>query len=429
MDRWIDADDDIPAKSRGKPQGRVAALGMAGFVKSQGTMGAENAQTFGKIEVVQSKREQRKAEATRLMPPPKLLTTPTSAEAAATAATTPAGLPPVQSIPAAGGPPKCPVPDWAAEPPAGSRLLVYKDGQVIQEIALAKVVTVFGRVDALADVVLDHPSVSRQHATAAFHPGRAAWLVTDLGSTHGTFVGERQLGKHEPTELPPGTELRFAASTRRYKLPPPPPSSSGGAAAARAAAAAGAASAPAGAAAGAAEAAGGRGDMPPPPPPKRARVCFADDAGGDCSGGGAAVGTGPQAAAAAAVAAAGRPRQLETVIGFSDGREFAARVGPRAAAPAEGGRFAAAVASTTMVVSPKAPASASAAGGAGGGGGDSGALGSPRPSGGGGGGSAAAGAAAVVQPQLKDFVERMRKEPPRVGGYGSLYEQLPPPSR
>ncbi len=53
----------------------------------------------------------------------------------------------------------------------------------------------FGRVDQLADVVLDHPSISRQHATAAWDGGAGCWRVTDLGSTHGTFVGDRQLPK------------------------------------------------------------------------------------------------------------------------------------------------------------------------------------------------------------------------------------------
>lgn len=155
-----------------------------------------------------------------------------------------------------------------------------------------------------------------------------------------------------------------------------------------------------------------------------------------------------------------RPRQLETVIGFSDGRDFTARVGPRAAATPSEGRFASAVA-TTMVASPRptaahtptTPAAASGSSGAV-------SVGSPRGSagsvkahgadglllprqlssgcgsgsgtgsgdeGGGTGGGAGAGGGVDVKPQLREFVNRIRKEPLR--GPGSLYEQLPPPSR
>ncbi len=49
--------------------------------------------------------------------------------------------PPTQVVHGGTGPPKCPVPSWASEPPSGSRLLVYKDGLVIQEIAMAKAST------------------------------------------------------------------------------------------------------------------------------------------------------------------------------------------------------------------------------------------------------------------------------------------------
>ncbi|GLI61288.1 hypothetical protein VaNZ11_003639 [Volvox africanus] len=430
MDRWIDADDDISARSRGPPQGRVARLGLAGFVQSQGSLGTENAKTFGKIEVVQSKRDQRKAEATRLMPPPRL------PGGTATEAPTPVpeDVPSIPSLPAATGPPKCPVPDWAAEPTAGSRLLVYKDGQAIQEVPLVKIVTVFGRVDALADVVLDHPSISRQHATAAFHGARGTWMITDLGSTHGTFLGDRQLAKNDPTELVPGVELRFAASTRRYKLPPAPP----GPQSRNAAVNAGGVAAAPGSESGrlpSATAAASAMEMPPPPPPKRPRVCFADDtdAGGHSGGGG-------EDGKPATLAAAGRPRQLENIIGFSDGRDFVARVGPRAAAPAEG-RFAGAVA-TTIVLSPKGPSASAAAataqrassngsgeavasGGGGGGGGGGGNSPRPHSSVHGGAGAPATG---EVRPQLRELVDRIRKETPRGGG-GTLYEQLPPPSR
>ncbi|KAG2446500.1 hypothetical protein HYH02_008491 [Chlamydomonas schloesseri] len=495
MDRWIDADDDTQCAKRKAPVHGVAAGGLAAFVKSGNTIGTDGAQAFGKIEIVASKRERKaaelKAEAARLMPPPRL---PGAGAPAA-------GGPPVESIPAAEGPPKCPVPSWAGEPPAACRLLVYKDGAVIQDITLGKVVTVFGRVPELADVVLDHPSISRQHATAAWHPGRGVWLLTDLGSTHGTWVGEQRLAKNEPTELRPGVELRFAASTRRYKLAP----LGGGVKVAVAAVSGGDPAAASGSGSGA------RSGLMPPPPPKRPRVSFADDEAAAVAASGNGGGGGPRAA-------------LETVIGFTDGKDFV-RVGPRAAAPEEG-RFAAAVPSTTVVrivkpgrdgggggsssagagtgagagAGPAPGAAAEVAAGDGGGGAMAPppprkAPGSPRPgcgrgasltraaSGGGGGGSSAdedeekaaeeAGAAGRVQggastgeggvgqrasgpdmtsgvterrgsggtggaaaagadevrPQLRDFVDRLRKAPPKVGGGDSLYAALPPPSR
>ncbi|KAG2430609.1 hypothetical protein HXX76_010127 [Chlamydomonas incerta] len=430
------------------------------------------------------------------MPPPRL--SGSDAPGAASA-------PPVESIRAADGPPKCPVPSWAGEPPAGCRLLVFKDGGVIQDIVLGKVVTVFGRVPELADVVLDHPSISRQHATAAWHPARGAWLLTDLGSTHGTWVGETRLGKNEPTELVPGVEVRFAASTRRYKLAPL--ASKAGGTATEPAAAALVASGRAGAedpGTGSASESGSGSGLMLPPPPKRPRVSFADDgeaAAGADGGGGGGSGSAPRAA-------------LETVIGFTDGKDFV-RVGPRAAAPQEG-RFAAALPSTTVVriAKPSRPGDSSCSGGGGGGagvgaaagaaaegGGGSGAgsmapppprraPGSPRPgcgrgasltreasggsgvdeededgaTGGGHGGSStdqghgeqgsqgasartatpaaamerrgsggAGGAAAAgvdeVRPQLREFVDRLRKAPPKAGGGDSLYAALPPPSR
>ncbi|GIL73748.1 hypothetical protein Vretimale_5377 [Volvox reticuliferus] len=364
------------------------------------------------------------------MPPPKL------PEGTATEASTsvPADAPSIQSLPAATGPPKCQVPDWAVEPTAGSRLLVYKDGQVIQEVPLVKIVTVFGRVDALADVVLDHPSISRQHATAAFHGARGTWMITDLGSTHGTFLGDRPLAKNEPTELVPGVELRFAASTRRYKLPPAPPGPQSRTAALNAGVVAAAAADVPGSGSGdvsSGTASASAREMPPPPPPKRPRVCFADDADAGGHNGGSGEDVKP-----AMSAAAGRPRQLENIIGFSDGRDFVARVGPRAAAPAEG-RFAGAVA-TTIVLSPKGPPASAAMAttprASSIGSGDavvSGGGSSPRPpSSAHGGAGAGAGATATteVRPQLRQFVDRIRKEIPRGGG-GTLYEQLPPPSR
>ncbi len=58
-------------------------------------------------------------------------------------------------------------------------------GQIFQ---IQKVKTVLGRADC--DIVLDDPEASRQHATLEILGSRV--VVTDLGSTNGTFVqGER----------------------------------------------------------------------------------------------------------------------------------------------------------------------------------------------------------------------------------------------
>jgi ABC-type multidrug transport system, ATPase component len=49
-----------------------------------------------------------------------------------------------------------------------------------------------GRV-APADIIFDHPTVSRQHARIT-PKGHGAWVIEDLGSTNGTFVNGQRIG-------------------------------------------------------------------------------------------------------------------------------------------------------------------------------------------------------------------------------------------
>ena len=61
-------------------------------------------------------------------------------------------------------------PDWAVEPRSGLFWLdVMKDGEVVDKIALEKKRHIFGRQAIMCDFVLDHPSVSRQHAVVVQH--------------------------------------------------------------------------------------------------------------------------------------------------------------------------------------------------------------------------------------------------------------------
>ena len=45
--------------------------------------------------------------------------------------------------------------------------------------------------------MLDHASISRQHATVCYQLDGNKWLVTDQGSAHGTFVNGKQVLKVE----------------------------------------------------------------------------------------------------------------------------------------------------------------------------------------------------------------------------------------
>lgn len=109
-------------------------------------------------------------------------------------------------------------PDWAMEPRPGVYYLeVLKDGKVLDQINLDKRRHIFGRQIPTCEFVLDHSSVSRQHAAVVPHKNGSIYVV-DLGSAHGTFVANERLTKNSPVELEVGQSLRFAASTRTYIL-------------------------------------------------------------------------------------------------------------------------------------------------------------------------------------------------------------------
>lgn len=65
-----------------------------------------------------------------------------------------------------------------------------------------------------SDLVVDHPTVSRQHAAIKLE-GKQFYLY-DMGSTNGTFVGERQI--QEPVALEDGVTIRFGDEAFIFKI-------------------------------------------------------------------------------------------------------------------------------------------------------------------------------------------------------------------
>jgi pSer/pThr/pTyr-binding forkhead associated (FHA) protein len=99
-------------------------------------------------------------------------------------------------------------------------LNVSKPDGLVGELVLGPMTrhqrVIFGRAPSCS-VVLEHLSVSRQHAALTVDETGAV-LVTDLGAAHGTKLGDIWLKAQQERTLPVGTALRFGASTRAYTL-------------------------------------------------------------------------------------------------------------------------------------------------------------------------------------------------------------------
>ena len=57
------------------------------------------------------------------------------------------------------------------------------------------------------DFVINDPHVSRYHAKLIHN--EEGWLLEDLSSTNGTFVGDRQLRTNEVVKISPNDSLRI----------------------------------------------------------------------------------------------------------------------------------------------------------------------------------------------------------------------------
>lgn len=97
-----------------------------------------------------------------------------------------------------GAPPARPAPG------AASLLLVTEGGLTGTRIGLTGAPVLIGRAND-STLVLEDDYVSTRHARISLQDGR--WVVEDLGSTNGTYLGQRKLDGPVPMEL--GVPLRI----------------------------------------------------------------------------------------------------------------------------------------------------------------------------------------------------------------------------
>lgn len=107
-------------------------------------------------------------------------------------------------------------PPWAAlAPPEGYSLEILKDGKIIFKIPLnTKTHYIMGRSEN-ADIRMEHPSLSRQHAVLQFRDD-GVLMALDLGSQAGSFLNKRRLEKTVYQRCNVGDILKFGTSTRMY---------------------------------------------------------------------------------------------------------------------------------------------------------------------------------------------------------------------
>ena len=94
----------------------------------------------------------------------------------------------------------------APRPPAGAphQLLVTEGGLAGTRIGLTGAPVLIGRAND-STLVLEDDYASTRHARVSLQNGM--WVVEDLGSTNGTYLGQRKVDG--PTPLEPGVPLRI----------------------------------------------------------------------------------------------------------------------------------------------------------------------------------------------------------------------------
>ena len=78
---------------------------------------------------------------------------------------------------------------------------------------------IIGR-DSDSTIVLNHPSISKNHAKIEYNTQTNEALLIDLNSAHGTFINDMKLNPGQSIQLKSGDILSFGQSEKKYKYIP-----------------------------------------------------------------------------------------------------------------------------------------------------------------------------------------------------------------
>lgn len=121
-------------------------------------------------------------------------------------------------------------PPEARKPPQNWRLYVFKGSEQVELLHIHRQSAyLIGRDRLVADIPIDHPSSSKQHAVIQYRhvkqqdeygitKGVIKPFIIDLESTNGTLVNDEKIPPARYYELKAGDVLKIGQSVREYVL-------------------------------------------------------------------------------------------------------------------------------------------------------------------------------------------------------------------
>jgi len=121
-------------------------------------------------------------------------------------------------------------PPEARKPFLGWRLYVFKGSEQVELLHIHRQSAyLIGRDRTVADIAIDHPSCSKQHAVIQYRhvnekdefggsKGSIKPFIIDLESTNGTHVNDEKIPTSRYYELKASDVIKFGQSTREYVL-------------------------------------------------------------------------------------------------------------------------------------------------------------------------------------------------------------------